>query len=109
MSALITTAGHLADQATTLWLAAPVPGDLQNPGTQAPPGSNAVLRLLAWAGWIAFAFCIAGILKGGGLLAWAGIRGRGSDGGGEVTGTAIVGTIIVGAGATILTTLAALL
>lgn len=98
MSTAIAYGSHLLTR-----VMADVPPDLTNIEAGAPPGSGAAVSLLQWGLWIAFAFCVGGIIKASGGLAWAGI-GRGSSGDhGSGLGWAIVGTILCGSVGTIVT------
>jgi hypothetical protein len=95
------------------WLAAPDPPPVGSPPTQTPspsptvevnptgvgaPGRQTIQDLLDWLGQYALWACVAAIVAGGGMFAWA----RRTGGAGmAVTGTAlagggVVGTLLVG-------------
>ena len=92
---------QLADQAAVLLAAVPDPGQ-----GEAPPGSDAILKLVGWVAWIAFAACVVGVLKAGGLLAAMGIGNRGSGDHGMALVASIAGAIVCGSAAAIVTAVA---
>ena len=91
----------LTDLVAQLALAVPDPGE-----GAPPPGSESLLTVLSWIAWIAFAACVVGVLKAGGLLAMVGIGHRGSGDHGVALGAAIVGAIVCGSAAAIVTAVA---
>lgn len=92
---------QLPDQAVALLAAVPDPGQ-----GEAPPGSEAMLKVIGWVAWIAFAACVVGVLKAGGLLAAMGIGNRGSGDHGMALVASIAGAIVCGSAAAIVTAVA---
>jgi hypothetical protein len=109
----------------TMWMALPVPpGTEGDPGTSVPlppypptvvvnptgidaPGKDTIQDLLDWLGQYSLWACVAAMVAGGGLFAWARRTGGHSM---AVTGTALagggaVGTILVGLAPEIVNTL----
>ncbi len=91
----------LADQAAALLAVVPDPGQ-----GEAPPGSDSILKVVGWIAWIAFAACVVGVLKAGGLLAAMGIGNRGSGDHGMALVASIAGAIVCGSAAAIVTAVA---
>lgn len=92
---------QFVDQAAVLLAAVPNPGQ-----GEAPPGSASILKLVGWVAWIAFAACVVGVLKAGGLLAAMGIGNRGGGDHGMALVAAIAGAIVCGSAAAIVTAVA---
>jgi hypothetical protein len=92
---------QLTDQAAVLLAAVPDPGQ-----GEAPPGSESLIKVIGWIAWIAFAACVVGVLKAGGLLAAMGIGNRGSSDHGLALGASIFGAIVCGSAAAIVTAVA---
>lgn len=92
---------QLADHATAVLAVVPDPGQ-----GEAPPGADSILKLVGWIAWIAFAACVVGVLKAGGLLAAMGIGNRGSGDHGMALVAAIAGAIVCGSAAAIVTAVA---
>jgi hypothetical protein len=92
-----------------LSLAAPIaPPSLPITAT-APPGANGFLWMVSVLCWLAFLVCLAGFLKGGGHLAWAGIKpNQGHNNGAADIAFSAVGLIITASASVIMTTIAAL-
>lgn len=101
----------LLHQLADLLAAAPDPtapaGGIVDPGQgSAPPGSDSLVKVIGWVAWIAFAACVVGVFKAGGLLAAMGIGNRGSGDHGMALVASIAGAIICGSAAAIVTAVA---
>jgi hypothetical protein len=92
---------QVTEQAAALLAAVPDPGQ-----GQAPPGSDKILTVVAWVAWIAFAACVVGVLKAGGLLAAMGMGSRGSGDHSMSLLASIAGAIVCGSAAAIVTAVA---
>jgi hypothetical protein len=103
------------------WMALPIPPPFGSPTTTQPtsptvvvnptgvgaPGRQTIQDLLDWLGQYALWACVAAIIAGGGLFAWARRSGASSM---AITGTAliaggVVGTLLVGLAPEIVNTL----
>lgn len=77
------------------------PADIVGKGAVTPPGSGGLLTILGWAIWVAFAACLFGIVKAGGLIA---LTGGGRSEHPVALGWAIAGAVITGAAGSIMST-----
>lgn len=75
------------------------PTDITNQGAVTPPGSAGILTMLGWGFWVAFAGCLFGIVKSGGLIA---VMGGGRSEHPVGLAWAIAGAIITGAAGSIM-------
>lgn len=88
---------------------APAGGGIPDPGTgQPPPGAPGFLLLLGFLAWLAFAACVAAVLKSGGLMGWSSAgHGGGSNQHTISLGWAVAGAIVTGSAASIITVVVA--
>ena len=67
-----------------------------NPGQgQQPPGSDGIVKILAWTAWVALVICVLGVLVAGATMA---IQHRRGEGGESVArlGWVLSGCIVIG-------------
>lgn len=88
----LTTADSVVLLASPAEAKAPTPGQIQ------PPGTDGLLTMLGWGGWLVSFVCVAGLLVVAAMMA---LKHRRGEGGGEALGSLgwVLGACVLGSAA----------